>query len=456
MSSNEYAKLRARHLHHIREAIPDHQQRIESSPDQIKDFSTQALRSLLRQAREHSPWHGERLKRLAVDEITSEKISELPLMTKEDIRENWDRIVTDRALTQAKVADYLKKLTEPSYLNERYLAFASGGSSGKRGVYVWDWEVFTQFASLNFRYQYRDDRQAGRIGKRRLKAVVTAGKPNHGSTPLFSVNLDPTEAVKVYSVLRPFDEIAKEIDRDQPDQLIGYSSVIGRLAEESLAGRIKIAPYRVSTNSEPLMPEIRKVIRQAWACKINNTWGSTETAMNAVECDAQEGMHLSEDRVLIEPVDEANRPVPEGQLSEKVLITVLFNHSFPIIRYELTDKIRVLKRRCSCGAPFRLIEDIQGRSDDEFTYSDGTRIHPILFRAVLGQNPHIYEYQVQQTQKGAHILLMGDLKECGETLEKIRTHLEHHGLHQARVTGEVVPEIPRHRETGKLKRFVPL
>ena len=293
-------------------------------------------------------------------------------------------------------------------------------------------------------------------GKKRLKAVVVAGKPTHGSGPVFSTNVDPSEEVKIYGVLRPFSEICQEILRDQPDQLIGYSSVIARLAEETLAGRLDISPRRISTNSEPLLPEYRALYKEAWGPIINNTWGCTETGMAAVECDQESGMHLVEDLVLVEPVDENSQAVADGELSAKVIVTNLYNHTFPFIRYELTDRIRILDKTCPCGSKYRLIDDIQGRMDDEFFYPGGVRIHPIFFRSPLGRDHHIFEYQVQQTSEGAHILLAGDREEYSGVMEKIRGSLEEQGLHNPQLSYEKVTEIPRHKETGKMKRFVPL
>ena len=113
----------------------------------------------------------------------------------------------------------------------------------------------------------------------------------------------------------------------------------------------------------------------------------------------------------------------------KVLVTSLFNRSLPMIRYELTDVAIPAPEPCSCGAVFPLIKEVRGRADDAFRYPGGLAVHPLVFRTPLGQHPMIEQYQVQQTSKGAAVKI---------------------------VTRGTVEALARHKETGKLKRFVPL
>jgi phenylacetate-coenzyme A ligase PaaK-like adenylate-forming protein len=39
----------------------------------------------------------------------------------------------------------------------------------------------------------------------------------------------------------------------------------------------------------------------------------------------------------------------------------------PLIRYDLTDELRILDEPCPCGSAFRRVEDIEGRNDELFT-----------------------------------------------------------------------------------------
>jgi phenylacetate-CoA ligase len=125
--------------------------------------------------------------------------------------------------------------------------------------------------------------------------------------------------------------------------------------------------------------------------------------------------------------------------------------------YELTDSL-ILDAGPNPDAPgCRGIREIKGRSDAWFAYPGNIRIHPMSFRGVLGQYRQIREYQVQQTQDGAHVLLIADDPFSPDTVARaLAQALTEAGLQRAKVTVEAVTELPRHAETNKLKRFVPL
>ena len=70
-------------------------------------------------------------------------------------------------------------------------------------------------------------------------------------------------------------------------------------------------------------------------------YGATETAGIASEC-RHGRLHRYEDLVIAEIVDEANRPVAPGDFGAKLLVTVLFSRTQPLIRYEMSDRVKAL------------------------------------------------------------------------------------------------------------------
>ena len=88
--------------------------------------------------------------------------------------------------------------------------------------------------------------------------------------------------------------------------MLAYPSVLYVLAREAMAGRLQIAPRRILAGAEPLLPEIRAAAEQAWGGKVINIWGTSEGGGTAVGCD-QGGTHISEDQLIVEPVDLAGR-----------------------------------------------------------------------------------------------------------------------------------------------------
>ncbi len=260
------------------------------------------------------------------------------------------------------------------------------------GLYVWDWQFFVTTACLAWRMQVRDERRRPSTPNTRL-AVLTAGVPPHASTPLFDV---PTVAGMDTAVIEagaPFDEVLAAVQTYAPTHLVGYASVIGRLARASLAGDLRIRPSRVSTNSEPLLPEDRDAIVNAWHAPLHNLWGSTELGVQAVGCGYGPGLHICEDEVILERVDDTGAPVAPDEPAARTLATGLSNRTFPFIRYDLGDEITMMSDPCACGSAFARVADISGRHDDDFVYGP----HPVpasAFRHVLGTDPRIIEYQV--------------------------------------------------------------
>ena len=329
--------------------------------------------------------------------------------------------------------------------------FSSGGSSGVRGVYVWDWQFFVSAACLAWRMQARDERRAQPAATR--LAVLTAGVPPHASTPLFDVPTAAGMRTTVIAAGAPFDEVLAAVAQAEPTHLVGYPTLIGRLARAVIAGELRIAPERVSTNSEPLLDEDRQAIGQAWQPVIHNLWGSTEIGVQAVGCGQGQGLHVCEDEVVLERVDASGAPVGPDEPAARTLATGLANRTFPFIRYDLGDQVVPMPGGCACGSAFARVADIGGRRDDDFQYG-GVMVPPIAFRHILGTDPGVSEYQVTQTDAGADILVVGtpDVAVLAAALTE--------GL-GARTTDADDPDrlrnkLNRHEASGKLRRFIPL
>ncbi len=189
---------------------------------------------------------------------------------------------------------------------------------------------------------------------------------------------------------------------------------------------------------------------------MHNSWGSVEIGLAAYEGPSFSGMSLAEDFAIFEIVDHDDRPVSNPEDGERVLVTKLYGSTMPIIRYEMTDTL-ILDDADNPDAPgVRRIQRIAGRADVWFDYGS-VKIHPMVFRDILGQRAQMTEYQVQQTKDGARVLaiLHGRL-DLGLVESELVRALDASGLRGPTVSVEAVDELPRHPETNKLKRFVPL
>ena len=241
-----------------------------------------------------------------------------------------------------------------------------------------------------------------------------------------------------------------------PTHIMAYPSMLHRLALEAQAGRLHIAPRQLTCGSEPLLPEARRAIEDAFGAVIN-TYATSEAGVMARSFPGSPGLHLTEDVAVYEPVDGEGRPTPAGAHAAKLLVTNVINHALPLIRYELTDEVTFLAEPNPGPWTGRRIADIHGRVDDSFTYDGGVEVHPHVFRSALGRLAQVSEYQVRQTPRGAAITVRApaDIDMAAASRELVAS-LERLGLAEPEILITPVEQIDRLQATGKLRRFVPL
>src|SRR5262245_6956117 len=181
-SKAAYDHLRAAHLNAVRASLDDHVARPGWPRERIERYRTARLRSLLGFARERSPFHAARMADIDPATATVHDLARLPPMVKQEAQDEWNSIVTAPGLDRAGAERVLAGERWFSYTPAGLQVFSSGGSSGVRGVYVWDWEQFVTLACLAWRWQVRAERDSvGGAGPARL-AVLAAGEPPHAST----------------------------------------------------------------------------------------------------------------------------------------------------------------------------------------------------------------------------------------------------------------------------------
>jgi phenylacetate-CoA ligase len=444
------AVLRELHREDQRQLSGRYVQRLHWSRTRIADERRLRLSKLLAVAQESSPWHRQRLTRVDAGRLREDELRRLPVMNKQDVMASFDQIVTDPRLTLARVEAHLAGLDgAPRYLLDRYQPVVSGGSSGVRGVFVYDWRGWTSCYAGAFRYFVRD------LGGQAVSmAVIAAGSAAHISRAILHTFSDPaTIRIHAVPITLPIERIIAELRELQPDVLFTYPSGLADLTEAARAGELRIAPRAIITGGEPLTPELREAAESQFGARVLNWWVSSEGGPMGIGCGRGPWMHLSDDLIIVEPVDDEGEPVEPGSRASKVLLTVLYNHALPLIRYELTDEVTVIDEACPCGSVHTLIADVQGRRDDGFSYS-GVSIHPHVFRTILDRAPDIVEYRVLQTADGARVEIRGPADR--EQLRRELTEaLGAQGLEAPRVSVLATTDFER-EATGKVKRFVPL
>ncbi len=455
--SSAYEETRQRHIEHLLPQLAEHFERVGWSAERLREERTARLRELVRIAVERSSWHRIQLAGVNLETLDEETLRELPVMSKRDLMANFDAIVTDPAVRLADVNAHISSLHGDAYFRDELHAVASGGSSGVRGVFAWGWDAWATVQLTALRRSLLDRLNDPALASRPAVAMIVAAENATHFTSAVSETF-ATGAVEThrFRIGAPLDRIVTGLNEVAGDTLATYPSMLARLVGEARAGRLTIEPLRIVTMAEPLLPEIREAAEATWHAPVANMWGTSEGGVNAIGCFKGTGMHLSDDLLIIEPVDERGDPVPVGVRSHRIYLTNLFNPLMPLIRYEITDEITLDDEPCACGSIHRRIHDIQGRNDDTFHYQPGVSIHPHLFRSILTRESAITEYQIKQTPTGVQITICATGPVDRDRIAcEISGALERSGLPQPPVVVQTAADIPR-LATGKLKRFIPL
>lgn len=420
------------------------------------------LLAIIRHAVRVSPFYRERLAGLTIDD--SLDVSAVPTLDKATLLESFDRIVCDPALTLTRLEAHLDELEhrdgEDVLLDREYRVMASGGTSGRRGVFVYgraDWSLVLG-GLLRWTGSYLG--LPPRLPRRRLAAVV-ADSPLH-----MTARMGRSVDVGAHKMLRldaraPLEAIVAALNGFRPDALTAYASIAALLADEQLAGRLRIAPATIATTSEVCSAGMRDRIVAAWGQAPYNGYAATETGMLATDCDRHRGLHVLEDLVHVEVVDERGREVAAGTPGARLLVTNLVNRTQPLIRFELDDLVTVSPDPCPCGRPSALLAGVDGRSDDILTLPGGSggtvSVHPLVLRSPLAAVPGLRQYRVIHHPRGITIEVVAAAGAADVAAAAERTvvaALRSSGASVPPVAVVRVEAIERHPGSGKAKVVV--
>jgi phenylacetate-CoA ligase len=428
--------------------------------EQLAAHQRDRLNSLLRQAVANSPYY----RRVLGEDAARGRVPlrELPTLTKSTLMDHFDEIVTDGRLRRAKVEAHLAGPSVGGLL-DGFRVFSTAGSTGRRGVFVYSAAEFAVWMAAQVRMLH----VMGVTPSMRV-AAVGAPDPVHLSRQVFAAlavaraagrAAGRSAAAPDLSVTTPLPELVSALNAYQPDAVPTYASTAAILAEEQLAGRLRIAPAIVATGAEVLTGDMRQRIVAAWGLEPHQAYLATEAPLLASTCARQAGMHLWEDLTLVEVVDDRNQPVEPGARGHKVLITNLINHTQPLIRYELSDLVTLAVGANPTGMPFRRLAAVDGRSDDAITLSatDGktVTVHPLRLRAPFGAFPDVIQYQIAydgQTLTVRLVLRSGSSADIPERIRSALTRaLQAAGATPPPITTVQVPAIDR--EPGHAAKY---
>ena len=424
------------------------------------------LASLLAHARSHSPFWRDRL--AGVDPSRT-PLPTLPVLHKTELMANFDAAVCDPRL---RLQDLRTFLADPRRIGEGFgvpgmadtcTVWESSGSTGEPAVFVQDAGAMAVYDALEA-WRRSDWTQWLRPSWNTSLVFLGATGGHFAST--VSVErlrrLNPWLAPHLHSVgfLQPWPRILEQLNALRPDVIATYPSAAAILADERQRGRLRASPRAIWTGGETLTAASRRHIEQAFGCPVRDSYGASEFLCIAAAC-AHGHLHVNDDWVLLEPVDERGRPVPAGETGASVLLTNLANALQPLIRYDLGDRVSLHEGRCACGSTLPVVR-VEGRIDDTLALEgdDGrpVRLLPLALCTLLEDDAGVYDFQLRRAGPRELELRLGDAPGLPEAAgvraaEVLRCYLGRQGASGVQVQVSLHRAGERGR-SGKVPRVV--
>ena len=359
-------------------------------------YQLERLRNFMQYARDNSDFYRERIPQDFIADLQSPSdLRSLPILDKETLRENIDRVFTvDR-----------KNATEGH----------TGGTTGKslvvRSTIPNSFERMAQldhFKSV-IGFENRKMRRASFTGKHIIPFRQTSG-------PLWRLNR-PTNQL-LFSSLRLSPDNAKDyvaaLNKYRPHALDGFPSAMAILARYMLQQNITLEyqPIGLFPTAETLTAELREVLETAFGAPAYDQYASSEGAPFIYECPSRR-LHIKLNSGVFEPGPDGN-----------TLVTSFTTEGTPLIRYDIGDRVILDEqtRQCECGIEEPLALRIDGRAGDFLTRADGAHIYSGQTSNILKNvNNSIVEAQFRQdsTAKVTLLLVIDQIKWSDADLKQL-------------------------------------
>jgi len=358
-------------------------------PDALAAWQMGQLRRLLREVSAHVPYYRDyfREHRLSADDFrTPEDLEALPVLTKDDLRRNYRRLLHERL--RAKRA-------------QRH---STSGTTGQRLDFYRPRVAYNLLSAMAWR-QYAWAQVP--LGSKR---ATIGGRWFTQRPPYWVVNRAERQLLLSVHHLdeATVDRYLDRLDDFAPVFVQGHPSGLHFLASRILArGRGLATRLRaVCCTGETLEETERAEIGEAFGAPVFESYGTGEAVVAAQECEHHSGFHeVSELGIM-----EFDREETTGL--HYVVGTSLWNDVMPFIRYRIEDLVELEPAGpCPCGRGLPLkIKRIVGRSDEVIYAADGRRVLPVTIRTSIKPHLAAFEnYQVRQTsQEEYSVLLVGD------------------------------------------------
>ena len=413
--------------------------------EKLQELQVQQLRSLLAHAREHSPFHAERMRVAGLEPQDVTDISclrALPVLEKNTLYDHYDNVRSRQ------------------YPGKKF----SGSTSGSTGIalrFEYDSIHDAVITAAMWRHRgwwglRRGDREAELWG-RPLK--ISEIQKRIQSTKYWLRN------IRHFYTFGDFDEaqmesMVKGLRKFRPKLVYGYGSSLARLARfmtekgERLEGQSR--PILVEFTADHMHAAEQAIAEEAFGCPVASQYGASETPSIAGQCP-QGGMHIAIDQCILEFVRADGTAAGPGEHADLV-VTPLYNFAMPLIRYRVGDAGAYSDDKCPCGLTLPLMNLTIGKSIELITTSTaaGVSAHILDYANLLllrKQIPGLRQFFIEQTDLDRFRLdYVSDGAPARPALASFIATMREHLGEQIAVECRSVSEIPA-PASGKRRYF---
>lgn len=239
-------------------------------------------------------------------------------------------------------------------------------------------------------------------------AVVGVGKGGYYSEPIKTlkamVDLKADQMISVPSYVMNLIEVAKQNDID-------------------ISKDIKLK--KIWLTGEGCSNEFRKRIEKEWNCKAYFYYGSLEGGNIGIECETQDGYHITNGHVYVEIIDNVSgRNKPYGEIGE-IVITTLLREGSPLIRFRTGDLGFIDDKTCECGMSLKKLY-LRGRKENQICIH-GNFYSPMLIEENLMRFDEVgNDYRIIVYNDYIEIVVTRGLVKCtSEENLKISEYIKH-------------------------------
>lgn len=360
----------------------------------IQAYQLQCLNRVWRHAREHVPFY----RQLADGHDLPERFDSLaaytqqmPILSKQDVRRFPERFLS----------------RNPARGSWHW----TGGSTGVPTKIYWEHQSHRSMLRAKYRCE-----QAYGLEVLDHKVLLWG---HHGSLP-------PGLAGRFQKTLRPLQDRLRHrmrvsaydlsprclryqlprIRHFSPASIYGYSSAVHLLSEAAAAEGLIFPRLKAAVlTAEPADRQMCSAVAENLGCAAASEYGSVECGLIAYLMP--DGVFRTRDDVVFVET------LADGQGAYDLVISVLGNASFPLLRYRIEDTTSRPRQQPASG--FGVLADVQGRHNDMLVSQSGRRLHSMAVKHVIESWPGVRRFTARQDASG-------DLRVTLETPQGLAQH----------------------------------